>query len=71
MKQEGVVFLFVLCLIVYAVILKYSFIISTCALTTVTLIFQKTKKKSYYAISIAVVFIMFYIFKELLNVRLP
>lgn len=71
LKKEGKVSLFILCLFLYAIALKYSFLVSTSVLTTITLVFQGSKDKRYYAISIATVFVLYFVFKELLNVRLP
>lgn len=71
LKQELFVLAFIGCLVLYAFMLKRSYLFSTIALTSATLGFQKTKNKWFYVIAIVVVIVLYFIFKELLNVRLP
>lgn len=69
--KEGVGLLYMLVLLAYGIGFSHSFIISTGLLGVVTLAFTKCKKPIYYVISIAMVIALYFIFTQLLHVRLP
>lgn len=71
LQREGKTLLYILCLGIYAVALKYSFLICTSLLVIITLLFSNCKKKSYYVIAVVAVIILYLIFKEVLHIRLP
>ena len=71
MKKEGIVALYLLCIVLYTILLKYSFLFATSGLSVVTLLFLKCKNKLYYGIAIGNVFALWVIFDKVLNVRLP
>jgi len=71
LRKEAVGVLYMLFLLVYGVSFSHSFILSTALLGVVTLAFTKCKKPAYYAIAIAVVIVLYFVFTQLLHVRLP
>lgn len=70
-KQEVKGICYMLLLLVYGYAFSHSFLISTILLGVATLAFSKCKKVSYYAIIIATVVALYFIFTRLLHVRLP
>lgn len=62
---------YMLMLLAYAWGFSRSFLISTSLLGAVTLAFSKDKKLLHYIIVIAVVVILYFVFTQLLHVRLP
>lgn len=71
LKKEAVGLLYMLMLLGYGIGLKYSFLISTTLLGVVTLALQKDKKPVHYVIVLVVTVAFYFIFTELLHVRLP
>lgn len=69
--KEGLALIYVLCLVIFALLFKHSFILATGFLGIVTLVLLKCKKPLYYVIEIAVVLALFFVFTEFLGVRLP
>lgn len=69
--KEAVGLLYMLVLLAYGIGFSHSFIISTGLLGVVTLAFTKCKKPVYYVISVAAVIVLYFIFTQLLHVRLP
>lgn len=58
-------------LIIYALLFRKSFLISTTFLGVVTLAFTGSKKKSYYMIVVAVVVVLYLLFSKVLHVQMP
>lgn len=71
LTQERMALLYIVCLVIFALLYKTSFILSTGFLGLATLVLLKCKKPLYYIIELAVVVALFFIFTELLGVRLP
>lgn len=71
LTKERLALVYIVCLIVFSLLYKVSFILSTGFLGLATLVLLKCKKPLYYIIEIAVVVALFFIFTELLGVRLP
>lgn len=71
LAKEWLALVYIICLIVFAMLYKVSFILSTGFLGIITLVLLKCKKPLYYVIEIAVVVALYFIFTELLGVRLP
>ena len=69
--QEGKGLLYMLVLLAYGFGFSHSFLISTSLLGIVTLAFQKDKKPLHYVIAVAVTAVLYFVFTELLHVRLP
>lgn len=63
--------LYMACLLLYGISFSRSFVLSTVFLGVVTLAFTKCKKIRYYLIVVAVVIVLYFIFTQLLHVRLP
>lgn len=70
-SRELKIFLYFLVLLAYALTFDYSFVISTCILAVVTLLFTGSRKISYYLISVGMVLLLYVTFRFLLNVNLP
>lgn len=71
LKKELKGLFYMLVLLAYGLGLKHSFLISTSLLGVATLAFTKCKKPWYYAITIITVVVIYFIFTQLLHVRLP
>lgn len=71
LSKERLALVYVVCLVVFSVLYKYSFILATCFLGLITLVLLKCKKPLYYIIELAVVVALYFIFTQLLGVRLP
>ena len=71
-KKEIRSVIFILLLLAYAFVIgKIGFLIATSALVTAILIFYGARKWYYYAIAIATVFIVYFVFSVMLHVSLP
>lgn len=62
---------YMLVLLLYGICVSKNFMFSTIALGVLTLVFQKCKKPLYYGVTVVVVLVIYYIFTQLLHVRLP
>lgn len=71
LAQEGKGLLYMGVIILYAIGFSKSFLISTSLLGVITLAMQKDKKPLHYAIVVALVVALYFIFNTLLHVRLP
>ncbi|MFI3250252.1 MAG: tripartite tricarboxylate transporter TctB family protein [Eubacteriales bacterium] len=71
LKEEAKALAYIACLALYGAGFSHSFLIATCLLGVVTLAFQNCRVISYYLITIATSVAIYYIFTELLHVRLP
>ena len=71
LKKEGVGLLYMLVLLAYGIGFNYSFLISTVLLGVITLAFLKDKKWLHYLIVVIVTAAIYFIFTELLHLRLP
>lgn len=71
LKQEGKAAGYMVILIAYCFLFKYSFVVSTGLLGLLTLYLTGSKKKLYYVIVLATVIMLYLVFTRLLNVRLP
>lgn len=69
--QEGKGLLYMGVIVLYAIGFSKSFLISTSLLGVVTLAMQKDKKPLHYIVVVALVVALYFIFNELLHVRLP
>lgn len=69
--KEAKALAYMLVLLVYGWGFSRSFIVSTCALGAVTLAFTGDKKPLHYGIVIALVIVLYFVFTQLLHVRLP
>lgn len=58
-------------LLIYALLFKKSFLLSTMFLGVATLAFTGSKKKSFYVIVLATVLILYLLFSKVLHVQLP
>lgn len=58
-------------ILVYALLFKKSFLISTAFLGVVTLTFTGTKKKSFYGIILFVVLVLYLLFSKVLHIQMP
>ncbi|MGI5947432.1 MAG: tripartite tricarboxylate transporter TctB family protein [Lachnospiraceae bacterium] len=58
-------------ILVYALLFKKSFLVSTMFLGVATLAFTGSKKKSFYVIVLATVLILYLLFSKVLHVQLP
>ena len=58
-------------LLIYSILFKRSFLISTILLGVATLAMTGTKKKLYYVIVIAMVVVLYLLFAKVLHIRLP
>lgn len=71
LMQEGKGLLYMGVIVLYAIGFSHSFLISTSLLGVITLAMQKDKKILHYVVVIALVVALYFIFNELLHVRLP
>lgn len=62
---------YMLVLLIYAVLFRRSFLISTMLLGVATLAFTGSRKKSYYVIVLMVVVILYLLFSKVLHVQMP
>lgn len=62
---------YMLVIMVYAVLFKKSFLLSTMFLGVATLAFTGSRKKSFYLIVIAMVAVLYLLFAKVLHVQLP
>jgi putative tricarboxylic transport membrane protein len=62
---------YMLVILVYAVLFKKSFLLSTMFLGVATLAFTGSRKKSFYLIVIAMVAVLYLLFAKVLHVQLP
>ena len=58
-------------LLIYSILFKRSFLISTILLGVATLAMTGTKKKLYYVIVIAMVVVLYLLFAKVLHIQLP
>lgn len=58
-------------LTLYCFIFPYGFILSTSFVAVATLAFSKSKKAYHYAVVLATVFLLYWVFTSVLHVRLP
>ena len=58
-------------ILIYALLFKKSFLVSTMFLGVATLAFTGSKKKSFYVIVLATVLILYLLFSKVLHVQLP
>ena len=58
-------------LLIYSILFKRSFLISTILLGVATLAMTGTKKKLYYVIVIAMVAVLYLLFAKVLHIQLP
>ena len=71
-KKEMKSVIYAIILLTYTILITFcGFIVSTIMLVVATLLFYKSKKWYYYAISCSVVFIVYYVFANVLRVSLP
>lgn len=71
LKQEAVGLVYMVVIILYAIGFSKSFLISTSLLGVITLAMQKDKKPLHYVVVVALVVLLYFVFTELLHVRLP
>lgn len=62
---------YMLVILVYAVLFKKSFLLSTMFLGVATLAFTGSRKKSFYLIVLAMVAVLYLLFAKVLHVQLP
>lgn len=62
---------YMLVILIYAVLFKKSFLVSTIFLGLATLAFTGSRKKSFYLIVLAVVAVLYLLFSKVLHVQLP
>lgn len=62
---------YMLMLLIYGILFKKSFLISTMFLGCVTLAFTGSGKKVYYAVVLAVVAVLYFLFSRVLHIQLP
>lgn len=70
-SKELIVIGYIFILLLYGLSFKKNFLLTTSLLSIITLIFCRSKKKSYYFITVGTVIGLYFIFKVLLHVRLP
>ena len=58
-------------IVLYAIGFSKSFVVSTSLLGGITLAMQKDKKPLHYVIVVALVLVLYFVFNEMLHVRLP
>lgn len=71
LKKEGIGLLYMLVLLAYGIGFNYSFLISTVLLGVITLAFLKDKQWTHYLIVVIMTVAIYFIFTELLHLRLP
>ena len=69
--QEVKALLYMGVLILYCLIFQYGFILSTSFVAVATLVFSKSKKAYHYAVVLATVLLLYWVFTSVLYVRLP
>lgn len=69
--KESRIILYCFVLILYMNMFEKNFLISTILLGVITLVMTKSRKIIYYVITIAVAIILYFIFTQILHVRLP
>ena len=62
---------YMLVILIYAILFKKSFLVSTIFLGLATLAFTGSRKKSFYLIVLAVVAVLYLLFSKVLHVQLP
>ena len=62
---------YMLMLLIYGILFRKSFLISTMFLGCVTLAFTGSGKKVYYAVVLAVVAVLYFLFSRVLHIQLP
>lgn len=62
---------YMLVLLIYAVLFMKSFLFSTLFLGVATLAFTGSKKKLYYVIVVITVFVLYFLFSQVLHVQMP
>ncbi len=62
---------YILMLLIYGILFKKSFLISTMFLGCVTLAFTGSRKKLYYAVVLGVVIVLHFLFSKVLHIQLP
>lgn len=62
---------YMLMLLIYGILFRKSFLISTMFLGCVTLAFTGSRKKVYYAVVLAVVAVLYFLFSRVLHIQLP
>lgn len=70
-KKEGILLLYILCLVGYVFIFDKSFLFANLYLGFITLAIMKTKKWNYYVIVCVTTVVLYYIFVSVLHVRIP
>ena len=71
LKKELRAVIYAVMLIIFTKIFKESYVLATLFLSIGTLVILKCKKPLYYIIEIILIFVLFFIFTEMLHVRLP
>lgn len=71
LTQEGLALAYVVCLVIFALLFKKSFVLAAGFLGFATLGLLRCKKILYYIIELAVVVALYYVFTRLLGTRLP
>ena len=71
LAQEGKGLAYMGVIVLYAIGFSKSFVVSTSLLGGITLAMQKDKKPLHYVIVVALVLVLYFVFNELLHVRLP
>lgn len=71
LKKEALALVYAACIIVFAVLFKESYLLATLFLGLATLVLLKCRKPLFYAIEIALIIGLFFLFKMALGVRLP
>ena len=69
--KELTAFAYMGMLLIYSILFKRSFLISTILLGVATLAMTGTKKKLYYVIVIAMVVVLYLLFAKVLHIQLP
>lgn len=70
-KTELLVLAYMAILVIYGYFFKYGFLWTTSLLSVITLLFTRCKNKWYYLITVVAVFVLYFVFKMILHVRLP
>lgn len=70
-KKEAKALGYMAVILVYALLFKKSFLVSTAFLGIATLAFTGTKKKSYYGIILVVVLALYLLFSKVLHIQMP
>lgn len=70
-KKEAKALGYMAVILVYALLFKKSFLLSTAFLGVATLVFTGTKKKSFYGIILVVVLVLYLLFSKVLHIQMP